>query len=733
MGRDSRNIKKKVLVCGTRFGQFYIEAILNSSQFKLAGIFARGSEKSIACSKCYGVDFYHCIEDLPNDIDIACVAVKTGVMGGQGTMIAQQLMERGIDVITEQPIHYQEMIQCCKSAQQRGVSFHIGNLYEHLPAVQKFISVAAQIMKSQKPLYVNVDMATQVSYPLAAVLTKLFPRKRSWKVKDKMTESGPFSMILLEIGDIPASVRAQNQVDTAAADNYMHLFFNISIGFDSGSLTLTDIHGAVIWRERMNIPERMWIPGDLHNNAPVRMQNENNHILYSDDKSSYQTILTRVWPQAICRDIEQLSGWSDTSQNKKAANAHNTLVLQAASNWQVLTQAFGYPKVCERLDQEYFDIEEVVTAKYKEMSLAKRYQTLTADEIERCVATMDRACLLSILAEFQSRGLFLSGRRSYNESEIVGKMAVQPKNQFIIRRWLAALIRSTMLETTNNRYFSATRISAQDNVWEMWKKAGVLWNDILGPTRVWDYFYQNACNLRGLLEGTVSANYLLFPAGKNDIADSLYRETLIAWYMNQTIADKICSHLAGKKAVRILETGAGTGATTDVIINELAQKELESKLTAYEFTDLSTYFLSEAAKKYGVKEYFKTAVLNLEQEAGWDKIPLQTYDIIVAAGVLNNVKNTDLCLSLMWQKLKEDGIILISEATEESLQILISQVFMMEEAKDARQERDSTFMSQAQWEAAFARADFKILQCVPGADDKLSCLGQRVFILRKDN
>ena len=43
----------KVIVCGVRFGQFYIEAIRRCKGLELAGILSAGSKASQACAARY--------------------------------------------------------------------------------------------------------------------------------------------------------------------------------------------------------------------------------------------------------------------------------------------------------------------------------------------------------------------------------------------------------------------------------------------------------------------------------------------------------------------------------------------------------------------------------------------------------------------------------------------------------------------------------------------------------
>lgn len=99
----------KVLICGSTFAQFYMLALeMSSDIFEFCGILAEGSARSVKCAEKYNIPFYSDIDELPQDIDIACVVVRSGVLGGNGTELSCRLLERGINVIQEQPLHKKE-------------------------------------------------------------------------------------------------------------------------------------------------------------------------------------------------------------------------------------------------------------------------------------------------------------------------------------------------------------------------------------------------------------------------------------------------------------------------------------------------------------------------------------------------------------------------------------------------------------------------------------------------
>lgn len=722
--------RKKVIVCGVRFGQFYLESVSKSDDFELAGILSNGSKESMECAGLYGIKQYSRVEELPEDINMACVVVRTGALGGKGAELVEQLMQRKINVILEQPIQTEELKLCYRNAMKYGTAFTVGNLYANLKTVQKFFSIAEKLMKRQQVLYVNVNMATQVSFPLAYVLAKLFPRcKKAVLTGTNITKSS-FDTAEFMLGDVPLSVRAQNQMEAGSGDNYTHLFFDISIGFPAGTLILTDIHGAVIWRARMTVPDNIRVPYELEKKADESMREDSIRVLYSYEDTSYKNILSKIWTEAIHEDIVYLSRLSEC-KNRKENNYKNMLILKASEMWQTLTNAFGYPKKCENVKNEYWDIEEIISEEFETLSMKERYEMLDGKSIEKCLALMDKGSVYAILRAFQKKGVFCERNVKYSINEIYKMTESRQEFFFILDRWLNILLEYKIIAKDKQRYFLEKEILAKCRVDGIWQRALHLWTNRLGTKNVGEYFYQNAMNLNDMLEGKVSARYLLFPDGKEDIANDLYRNTMIAWYMNQVIATAVGNYLAQKEHVSVLEIGAGTGATTEIVINYIKQKKLDSRVDSYYFTDLSKYFLNMAEEKYAENLYFHTGIINLDKAEDFEQIKDNSIDIIIAAGVLNNVNHTDGCLERLKQKLSDRGIILISEAVTDSLQMQISQIFMMRPAEDERGKTMRTFMNERQWHTSFERAKLDLKWSNPGGDSKLVKLGQKVFCLVK--
>ena len=85
--------------------------------------------------------------------------------------------------------------------------------------------------------------------------------------------------------------------------------------------------------------------------------------------------------------------------------------------------------------------------------------------------------------------------------------------------------------------------------------------------------------------------------------------------------------------LKILEIGAGTGATTASVLGDLVSQSGERMYSAYTFTDLSAGFFASAKEK--LKEYANIdyAVLDISKDPIGQGFEEGSYDLIVASNV----------------------------------------------------------------------------------------------------
>ncbi|WP_371373272.1 Gfo/Idh/MocA family oxidoreductase [Sporomusa aerivorans] len=750
----------RTVVCGSRFGQFYMEALQAlPGQFELAGLLANGSERSEKCAERYGVKLYTTLDQLPGDIDLACVVVRSGVMGGDGTELSLKLLNRGIHVIEEQPVHHRDLAACLRAARQNDVFFRTGNLYVHLPAVRRFIACARVMLARQNALYLDAACATQVSFPLMHILLEALPAIRPWKIGHVIKEEGPFQVLSGRLGNIPITLRAHNEVDPADADNHLHLLHRITIGVEGGSLSLTATHGPVIWQPRLHIPDQNDIPGGLATATPGSLLENSAHILGPAVSASYKEILMQQWPEAIGRDLAAMRAMIE----KKAANdTRAQQELLCSRQWQDLTNALGYPVLRPNRSHQPLPVNILQAAansvddraEYSSPVLPPKpesdvfacteyaeeeLQGLDAGQVKTCVNRLDEAALYSMLFALQLQGTLTVAGREYSVAEIIAALEAAPRHEHLIVRWLQTLAERGYLKKSGSGFLGPDLIT-EARVQQYWELVKEAWNGKLGSRKIIDYLITNAEQLPQLISDKQQAALLLFPEGRMDVANALYRDTVMARYLNKSVGEAVIRIAAGKQTsanspaetcLRILEIGAGTGATTEAVVHRLKDTISQRLNPEYLFTDISHFFLAEARGRFRECPWMRFQVVDIDKKLGGQGVKPESIDIVIAAGMLNNARDTDKVIQDLIESLVPGGWLLITEPTREFTEMLISQAFMMTRPEDDRKNTQTTFLSVQQWREVFRRAGAEAVAALPAESHPLAPLGQKLFVVRK--
>ncbi|MCR8985816.1 bifunctional Gfo/Idh/MocA family oxidoreductase/class I SAM-dependent methyltransferase [Brevibacillus laterosporus] len=762
------NRRLRTVVCGSRFGQFYLEAVKAlPEQFELIGLLAKGSERSRNCAERYGIELYTDIEQLPDDIDLACVVVRSTVMGGNGTEMSRKLLARNIHVISEQPIHHKDLALCLKVARQHGVHFKTGDLYVHLPAVRRFIACAQTMLKQQPALYIDAVCATQVSFPLMHILQEALPTIRPWKISHVIKDEGPFQVLTGLLGKIPITLRAHNEVDPHDPDNHLHLLHRVTIGVAGGSLSLTDTHGPVVWQPRLHVPDLPNIHEQLSAAPPEHLLGNSTQILGPAEPTSYKDILMTQWPRAIGRDLLAMREMIFGQVDKSSMDTQAQQELLCSRQWQDWTQALGYPVLRSNSSHQPLSIESLQEAAFRiaedacdhtESSVdpltkndvfsctayaEKELRGIDAEQVRMCVERLDEAALSSMLFALQSQGALITDEQEYRIEDIFSAAKVASRHQPVIMRWLQILTDRGYVTQSDRKYQCSIQMTA-DEVQRRWELVKEAWNGKLGSPMVVDYLMANADKLPELMNDSQQAALLLFPEGRMNVANALYRDTLIARYLNKSVAEAVMRIAAIKQAtssslstvsktsLRILEVGAGTGATTDVVVERLNASVSKQLNLDYLYTDVSHFFLSTARERFKDYPWMRFQTVDIDKDLFEQGVTPESIDIVIAAGMLNNARDTDQVIRNLMQSLVPGGWLIITEPTREFVEMLISQAFMMTPPEDDRKNTQSTFMSVQQWTDVIQGAGAKEFVILPNEEHPLAPLGQKLFIIRKE-
>jgi len=347
------------VVCGATFGQTYLSGIATlPNEFRLAGVLARGSAFARHCAQRYQVPLYTSVDELPDDIQAACVVVRSSILGGAGTKLSKALLERGIHVLQEQPVHHEDISQLLLAARKSQCQYQLNGFYPDIPSVARYIEAARSVLAQRKPLFIDAACSVHVLYPLIDILGKALGRLRPWSFTRHPAPTQdpvPFTCVTGRLGGLPLTLRIQNQFDPADPDNHLHLFHQISLGTQGGTLTLLDSHGQIMWQPRMLMQRRD--DGILDLSVPqASLELPASTIVETADDPTYNEILTRIWPQAAARALLR---FHQAIRENRQNPTMNQYLLSAAKAWTDLGTELGAPQEIAPQDTQPLAIENI--------------------------------------------------------------------------------------------------------------------------------------------------------------------------------------------------------------------------------------------------------------------------------------------------------------------------------------------------------------------------------------
>jgi acyl transferase domain-containing protein/aryl carrier-like protein/SAM-dependent methyltransferase len=173
--------------------------------------------------------------------------------------------------------------------------------------------------------------------------------------------------------------------------------------------------------------------------------------------------------------------------------------------------------------------------------------------------------------------------------------------------------------------------------------------------------------LTDILRGTRRATDVLFPDATLREVERVYRLNDVAQRLNKRLAAVAAGLLREHRrsqpgrAFRIVELGAGTGATTESVFQAFDAAQLAPD--AYVFTDVSAAFLTAAQDRYGrQRPYLDCQVLDVEADV-WRQTALAagSFDLAIATNVLHATRRVRSAIGTVKALLRPGGTLLLHE------------------------------------------------------------------------
>ncbi|WP_157596807.1 class I SAM-dependent methyltransferase [Saccharomonospora saliphila] len=245
--------------------------------------------------------------------------------------------------------------------------------------------------------------------------------------------------------------------------------------------------------------------------------------------------------------------------------------------------------------------------------------------------------------------------------DVLKHCSVASDHEPLFRQWLRVLVDKGFLRVGpgKDEYVPAEELSTSELDTQVRKRLANLAVD--GVERVFaDYFASCVDEQVNLLRGETSPVSLLFPEGDSSLAESFYAQNPVSIVLNRVLAETVAATVRSSQdePVRVLEVGAGTGATTTTVL-----QSLPAGRTRYCFTDVSPYFTDHARQRFAEYSFVDYAVLDLNADPDGQGFLPGSFDIIIGANVIHTAKRIDQALSGLRSLLKPGGTVFAVERT----------------------------------------------------------------------
>ncbi|KAH7115402.1 hypothetical protein B0J13DRAFT_654214, partial [Dactylonectria estremocensis] len=170
----------------------------------------------------------------------------------------------------------------------------------------------------------------------------------------------------------------------------------------------------------------------------------------------------------------------------------------------------------------------------------------------------------------------------------------------------------------------------------------------------------------GLVEGLkrVADNCERIFRGEADAIDILIEGGVLAKLYDAVsfgYSDFIKLMSSTKAKLRILEVGAGTGGTTELILRDLMHEGGLPRYSSYTFTDVSAGFFPQAKERFTYAPNMEYKVFDISQDPLEQDFVESSYDVIFAANVVHATPSLKETLGNLNKVLKPGGALVLTE------------------------------------------------------------------------
>lgn len=160
-------------------------------------------------------------------------------------------------------------------------------------------------------------------------------------------------------------------------------------------------------------------------------------------------------------------------------------------------------------------------------------------------------------------------------------------------------------------------------------------------------------NIEGIVDGRIDPLECLL---QGDVLKKMYN--LSHDWQYKPLLQLLCH---SKPHLRILEVGAGTGATSELVLRSLVSDFGTRSFYSYTFTDISTGFFSAAKERFKDFSGMQFLQLDITQDPEGQGFRAHSFDLVIATDVLHVTPKLNDSLRNIYKLLRPGGKLLVQE------------------------------------------------------------------------
>ncbi|KYF49852.1 hypothetical protein BE08_46210 [Sorangium cellulosum] len=709
-----------LVLCGAGFGPLHLAAIQRlNGRFRLIGQLADDGEEARRFADQARIALWTRPDQLPLGAGVSCWVSATG----HGVPVAEraaELLGRGSAVLVEAPLEHDELVACLRQARLARAAFRLAAIASAAPASRRFLG-AARALRARTPVRYIAATCTRASIQaLLRLVGDALGALRPWQVREPTQLASGLVTLGGSLAGVPLLVRVRNEVSSEP-----QMAVEIVMGCDAGELTLTGVHGQVLWTAHAT--------GD--------------HVRLGGPDAPFERE-TVSWLRATSGE---LSTFADAMESPGAAVSeaqvqltlcrlrHDVLAALGAATARADARAFAIADLAAAAVEAAADddgcaapdvptSEETHEAGLRLTGLLER--GAGGDALAQLPGAMQRLEAISLRAIWElllASGAVRPGGEARTAEEIAGALGAAPRHAWLVRRWLAALTDRGVLGEAADRY--------------LWRQAlpdaGAA-SDLPGayaalgfPPAMAEVHQAALLRLKELVRDEVSIQQLLFRDRQDLSAVAAYQDNVFTAYLCAAGAHLVrrCAALR-HRPLRVLELGGGSGLATAA-----ALQVLDGAPVDYLFTDVSRAFTVAAEERFCRHRGVRYATLDINADFAAQGVEPHAADVVLAGNVLHNAAHVGRTLRRIRRALAPGGWLIFTDSTRENHAILTAMQFLLSPpagspppgSEDRRAGTDQVFVDAPGWRAELLAAAFAPRFVLPSLESPLAVAGQHLF------